>query len=252
MLSGNRYPAAVDGSRHLVLGATGGIGAALVRRLRASGAEVVAVARSGERLAALAAETGCSTVVVGDAASAEAVEAAVAGAGRLDGLANCVGSLLLKPAHATSDADLRAVLDTNLVSAFNAVRSGAKAMQSQGGGSIVLVASAVARTGLMNHEAIAAAKGGVMGLTLSAAATYAPKQVRVNCVAPGLVRTPMTERIWSSDAALQASVAMHALGRIGEPDEVAAAIAFFLDPANAWITGQVLGVDGGLGSIRPR
>ena len=163
-----------------------------------------------------------------------------------------IGSLLLKPAHATSDADLRAVLDANLVSAFNAVRSGAKAMQSQGGGSIVLVSSAAARAGLANHEAIAAAKGGVIGLTLSAAATYAPKQVRVNCVAPGLVRTPMTERIWSSEAALQASVAMHALGRIGEPDEVAAAIAFFLDPANAWITGQVLGVDGGLGSIRPR
>ena len=67
----------------------------------------------------------------------------------------------------------------------------------------------------------------------------------MNCVAPGLVRTPMTERIWASDAALQASVAMHALGRIGEPDEVAAAIAFFLDPANAWITGQVLHVGGG-------
>ena len=239
-----------------MLGATGGVGSALVRRLRGAGAEVVAVARDGAALAALAAETGCATSVVADATSAEAVEAAVAAAaadGRLDGAANCVGSVLLKPAHATSDEDLRAVLDANLVSAFNLVRSATKVMQRQeGGGALVLVSSAAARTGLANHEAIAAAKAGVIGLTLSAAATYGGKGVRVNCVAPGLVRTAMTERIWGNEAALAASVAMHALGRIGEPDEVAAAIAFLLDRANGWITGQVLGVDGGLGTVRAR
>ena len=123
----------------------------------------------------------------------------------------------------------------------------ARVLADGGGGSIALVSSAAARTGLANHEAIAAAKAGVIGLTLSAAATYAPKQVRVNCVAPGLVQTPLTGRITGSATASEASRAMHALGRLGEPDDVASALEWLLSPGNAWVTGQVLGVDGGLG-----
>jgi NAD(P)-dependent dehydrogenase (short-subunit alcohol dehydrogenase family) len=120
------------------------------------------------------------------------------------------------------------------------------------GGSVVLVSSAAARLGLANHEAIAAAKAGVIGLTLSAAATYAARGLRVNAVAPGLVRTPLTARITGSEAALKASTALHALGRIGEPEDVASAIAWLLDPAQSWVTGQVLGVDGGLATLRSR
>ena len=105
---------------------------------------------------------------------------------------------------------------------------------------------------MANHEAIAAAKSGVMGLALSAAATYAPRNLRVNCVAPGLVDTPLAARITSNEAALKASTALHALGRIGRPEDVASGIAWLLDPANDWVTGQVLGIDGGLGTLRPR
>ena len=106
--------------------------------------------------------------------------------------------------------------------------------------------------GLANHEAVAAAKAGVIGLTRSAAATYAARGVRVNCVAPGLVRTALTDRITANPAAERASLAMHPLGRLGEPGDVARAIVFLLDPENDWITGQVLGVDGGLGSLKVR
>jgi NAD(P)-dependent dehydrogenase (short-subunit alcohol dehydrogenase family) len=116
----------------------------------------------------------------------------------------------------------------------------------------VLVSSAAAQTGLANHEAIAAAKGGVIGLTRSAAASYARQGVRVNAVAPGLVRTKLTERLTSSPQAEQASLALHALGRLGEPDDVASAIGWLLDPVQSWVTGQVIGIDGGLGSVRAR
>jgi 3-oxoacyl-[acyl-carrier protein] reductase len=87
---------------------------------------------------------------------------------------------------------------------------------------------------------------------LSAAATYAPKNIRINCVAPGLTKTPLAARITSNPAALRASEGMHALKRVGEAGEVAAALEFMLSPSNAFVTGQVLGVDGGLGSLRPQ
>ena len=181
----------------------------------------------------------------------EAVGNVVDSLGRIDGIANCVGSLLLKPAHLTTDDEWNDTIATNLTSAFAAVRAGAKAMRA-GGGSIVLVSSAAAQVGLANHEAIAAAKGGVVGLARSAAASYARQGVRVNAVAPGLVRTKLTARLTSSPQAEQASLAMHALGRLGEPEDVASAIGWLLDPAQSWVTGQVIGVDGGLGSIRAR
>jgi NAD(P)-dependent dehydrogenase (short-subunit alcohol dehydrogenase family) len=120
------------------------------------------------------------------------------------------------------------------------------------GGSVVLVSSAAARIGLVNHEAISAAKAGIEGLALAAAATYAAKGIRVNCVAPGLTRTPLTARLWQNDAVAKASAGMHALGRIGTPEEVASAIDWLLDSEQAWVTGQVIGVDGGLSRVRSR
>jgi NAD(P)-dependent dehydrogenase (short-subunit alcohol dehydrogenase family) len=101
------------------------------------------------------------------------------------------------------------------------------------GGSIVLCASAAARTGFANHEAVAAAKGGVISLTMSAAATYGSRNIFVNCVAPGLIATPLTSRITQNEAALKASQGMHVLGRIGTPDDIASAMAFLVYPANS-------------------
>lgn len=120
------------------------------------------------------------------------------------------------------------------------------------GGSLVFVSSAAARIGLGNHEAIAAAKAGLIGLSLSAAATYGAQGIRVNCVAPGLIETPLTSRITSNEQSLKASQAMHVLGRIGRPDDVASAIQWLLDRDQSWITGQVIGVDGGLGTVHSR
>lgn len=117
------------------------------------------------------------------------------------------------------------------------------------GGSVVLMASAAARIGLPHHEAIAAAKAGIIGLMLSGAATYAGMNLRFNVVAPGLIESPLTASITTNPLLRKASESMHALGRLGKPIDVANAIVFLLDPQNSWMTGQVLGVDGGLGSI---
>lgn len=241
-------------SVHVILGATGGIGAALCRELHGQGAKLVLGARDAEKLARLAAEFDVPALVVDATVSTDVaalVQVAIDRHGRVDGIANCVGSLLLKPAHLTTDAEWNATMATNLGSAFATVKSATKAMQDTGG-SIVLFSSAAARIGLANHEAIAAAKAGIEGLARSAAATYAARKIRVNCVAPGLVNTPLSARITNNASALAGSVAMHAMQRIGEADEVARAAAFFLDPANSWVTGQVLGIDGGLASLRSR
>jgi NAD(P)-dependent dehydrogenase (short-subunit alcohol dehydrogenase family) len=236
-----------------VLGASGGIGAALCRRLAARGAVLVLAARRIGPLDALAGELNGEAVAT-DATDFDQVAALLDGAfarhGRLDGVVNAVGSILIKPAHLTRRAEWDETLALNLTTAFATVAAAGRTMTQ--GGSVVLFASAAARVGLPNHEAIAAAKAGVIGLARSAAATYASRGLRFNVVAPGLVRTPLARRITDSPAAERASAAMHPLGRIGEPDDVASLAAWLLDPANDWITGQVFGVDGGLASVRPR
>lgn len=237
---------------YLVLGATGGMGQVLCERLSKRGASLMVGGRDDARLEDLAERTGAE-FLAGDARDPEAVEQVVARAlehfGRIDGAVNLVGSLLLKPAHLTRIEEWDDVVATNLGSAFHLVRAAAKAMREHGG-SIVLVSSAAARTGLVNHEAIAAAKAGIEGLARSAAATYAAQGIRVNCVAPGLVRTPLTERLTRTPAGLAASESMHPMGRIGNPEDVVSAIEWMLDSANAWVSGQVLGIDGGLATLR--
>ena len=240
--------------RVFILGGAGGIGSALAKSVVSAGGRVFLAGRDAGKLAAVAAELGAAHASV-DAADPDSVDAcadrAAEALGGLTGIACCAGSLLLKPAHLTTTADWQATLATNLTSAFGCVRAAGRLLKSDGG-SVVLVSSAAARIGLANHEAIAAAKAGIIGLVLSAAATYARQQIRFNAVAPGLTRTPLTQGLVASELAEKASIGMHPLGRLGTPDDVARAIAFLLDPAQDWITGQVLGVDGGLASLKTR
>jgi len=237
----------------LILGATGGIGSALARRLHADGVALALASRSADTLAHLAEEVDGLVLPLDARQPIQVEQAAVAvkeRLGRLDGIVNAVGSLLLKPAHLTTPEEWDEVIATNLRSAFAAVATAGRQLVE--GGSVVLLSSAAARVGLANHEAVAAAKAGIIGLAQSAAATYCRRGIRFNVVAPGLVRTPMTSFLTASEPLLAASAAQHPLGRIGEPAEVAAAIAWLLSPESGWVTGQVLGVDGGLATVRGR
>ena len=234
----------------LVIGAAGGIGRSLVDLLQRDGWSLVLAGRTQDSLTEVAATCGGKTACV-DARDFEAVDALFQAHPGITGAVNLAGSILLKPAHLTTAQDFEETIALNLRTAFALMRAAGRHMKSTGG-SVVLMSSCAAQVGLSNHDAIAAAKAGVEGLMRASAATYAGAGIRVNAVAPGLVATPMARRITANEAALKASSAMHPLGRIGQPVEIARAIAFLLSPDNAWITGQVLGVDGGLAHVRGR
>ncbi|MCS6863986.1 MAG: SDR family oxidoreductase [Gemmataceae bacterium] len=246
---------------YVIVGASGGIGSELCTQLvKRFPCKLFLVARNTTKLEALKsrlqdlqpqAEILTQSL---DATHSAMVDQAFAEAasklGPLSGAANLCGSIVLKPAHLTSDQELADTLAINLLTAFYVLRAAVKNLPQ--GGSIVLASTVATKIGLANHEAIAAAKSGINGLVLSAAATYANRNIRVNAVAPGLVRTPLAERLTSNEATLKASTAMHPLGRIGEPADVATAMAWLLDPATTWITGQVISIDGGLSCVKAR
>jgi NAD(P)-dependent dehydrogenase (short-subunit alcohol dehydrogenase family) len=225
-------------AKYIVIAASSSIGTSVVEKLKASGNEVFTTSRSA----------GYDAVL--EASDFSAVEEVFKQAGVIDGVVCCAGSLLLKGAAHTSFEEYMSVIHASLTTSFAVTRAAGKYMKN--GGSVVLISSAAAMEGLANHEAIAAAKGGVIALARSAAATYAGQNLRFNVIAPGLTKTNLTKALTSNEMSLKVSESMHALGRIGEPEDVASAIVFLLSPENSWITGQVLGVDGGLSRVRPK
>ncbi len=236
----------------VIFGAHGGIGEALARRLAAASRELVLVGRREETMAALGRELGAGHGVcdVLDPASIEAaLERADAGDG-LAGLAYCVGSIDLKPLKQATAEDFLQSFMLNCVGAALAVKAAAPALD-RAGGSVVLFSTVAVSQGFPNHSIIAAAKGAVEGLMRSLAAELAPT-VRVNAVAPSLTRTPLAAQLTRSETMTRSVAGLHALPRLGEAQDMAAAAAYLLGEESAWVTGQVLHVDGGRSRLRTK
>lgn len=241
-------------SNILIISGSSDIGATVAKKLTSTGNNVHLTGRNEEVIAGIANAINAKYSVL-DASHFNDVlstfELMQQELGSIDAVVNCAGSLLLKPAHLTTESQYHEVIQANLTTAFATVHAAGKYM-SQSGGSVVLVSSAAALVGLPNHEAIAAAKAGIIGLARSAAATYANSNLRFNVVAPGLVKTKLTRALTQNPAGRKASEAMHPLGRLGAPEDVASAILFFIAPENSWVTGQVLSIDGGLSNIKTK
>ncbi len=228
----------------LITGASGGIGRALARQLHAQGRRVAAVGRDAGRLADVeaAVRIGADTTTPDGAALALAACREAFGAAPTL-LAHCVGITLIAPLHRTRADAYREVMRVNLDSAVFMLQGWIGALQG-GPGAAVFASSVVARIGVANHEATAAAKGGVESLVRSAAATYASQGLRINAVAPGMTETPMTAGMLKMPAMREGAAKQYPLGGVQTPDQVADVMAWLLGDGSARLTGQVIAVDG--------
>ena len=239
----------LTGQVALVTGSTRGIGLAIARAMHAAGAKVAIVGRDAERARAVAAEFGDRAAGVGcDVAVAEQVEAALVAAesalGPIDILVNNAGLTRDNILVRLTDAEWDAVLDANLKGAFHTTRGVIKGMMKRRAGRIVNVTSVVGLIGNKGQANYAASKAGLIGFTKSVAKEYAGRGILANCIAPGYIETDMTSGL--PDAAKATLLQGIALGRLGRPEDVAGAALFLASDLAAYITGQVLVVDGGM------
>jgi 3-oxoacyl-[acyl-carrier protein] reductase len=236
----------------IVTGASRGIGRAIALALAAQGAKVVASARNAEALAELTAEIksqgGDALAVVGDVAVEDdannLVKQAVEAYGQVDVFVNNAGitrdGLLLR----MKNEDWDAVLDTNLKGAFLCTRAVAKVMSKQRSGRIINISSVVGEMGNAGQANYCASKAGLLGLTKSVARELARRNVTVNAITPGFIVTDMTEEM--TDKAREAMTEQIPLGRLGSAEDIANAVIFLASDQSAYITGQVLGINGGM------
>jgi 3-oxoacyl-[acyl-carrier protein] reductase len=242
----------LGGKAALVTGASGGIGAAIARTLHGAGAKVVLAGTRGAVLEALAAELGerafVATADLADPGAGDAlVKATEATAGQLDILVNNAGLTRDQLALRMKDEDWQKVIDVDLTAGFRLARAAMRGMMRRRWGRIIGIASVVGVTGNPGQANYAAAKAGMIGMSKALAAEVASRGITVNCVAPGFIATAMTEAL--SEEQRQRLAGAIPIGRVGTPEEVAAAVLFLASDEARYVTGHTLHVNGGMAMI---
>lgn len=226
----------------LIVGASSGIGYSLAKRLQDKGANLILASRNKPDLSGDFQYIKLDVLDMKDELKELPEE--------LHGLAYCPGSINLKPFQSIKENDYINDFRLNTVGAAMVIQQSLKALKKSGEASIVLFSTVAANTGLSFHASVASAKGALQGFGLSLAAELASKNIRVNLVAPSLTDTPMAKNLLSTDEKKEASNKRHPIGRYGTAEDISNAATFLLDNENSWITGQIVGVDGGMERIR--
>ena len=236
-------------TRIIIVGATGATGSTLAKHLHTQGHALHLVGRNADELQALANELS-ATHSVADVFDGEQLKAAITAGDQGDGikgLAYCVGSIVLKPLAQATTEDFAQTYHLNTIAAAQCVQAAAEGLKKTNG-SVVLFSTVAARRGFPQHAVIASAKAAVEGLTVSLAAELAP-HVRVNAIAPSLTESKMAAPLLQSEAMAQSLAKSHPLKRLGTPEDQAHAAAYLLSSEASWITGQIIGVDGGRSTL---
>jgi NAD(P)-dependent dehydrogenase (short-subunit alcohol dehydrogenase family) len=236
----------------VIFGATGGIGSAAARRLNAKGYALHLVGRDEKKLQSLASELG-ATATLGDVTDQALFERVAEDAGDVvHGLLYAVGTLNLKRINRLSTEDFIEDFQLNAIGAALAVQNLLPALKNNPSpSSVVFFTSVAAEQGFSSHASMSMAKGAVRGLTLALAAELAPK-IRVNAISPSLTATPLAESLLSNEKMTEAISKLHAMERLGTAEDMAALAAFLLSDESGWITGQIIGVDGGRSTLRTK
>jgi NAD(P)-dependent dehydrogenase (short-subunit alcohol dehydrogenase family) len=228
--------------KYLIFGATGSVGSSLAEQLKDSGNDIHLVARNESEVKIIAEKLSCSYTVA-DVLEDGFIEKVKSDINEIKGIAYCVGSIDLKPLRMVTETDMNKCMKLNLYSAIEAIK-GYQEILKKNKGSVVLFSTVAAQRGFTNHTIIASAKAAVEGLTVTLAAEFAPN-IRVNCVAPSLSKSKIAEPMLKNVAIAEGIAKAHPLKRLGEGKDSAALAKFLITEDSSWVTGQVIGVDGG-------
>ena len=234
--------------KKVILGATGSIGSSLAKKLVESGEKVHLVGRDGTSVSELAKNLNSSFTVC-DVLEENFSEKIINDLKdeAINGLAFCVGSIDLKPLKLTKKSDFMQSFNLNLISATEVIKSLSDNLKKNKG-SIVLFSTVAVKQGFPNHAIVSSAKGAIEGLTLALAAEFAPN-VRVNCIAPSITNSKISNFLLKNEKVAEGIAKMHPMKRIGEGEDSASLAKFLLTDESSWVTGQILGVDGGRSSV---